>query len=147
MMGAYISFLTRRFVLEHKLGWLTGGGGGYQVNGERYAPDVAFVRSERQRRPERSGYSPVPPNLVIEIISADTAREQELLRHKVTNYLSAGTVVMIINSVRETVELHVPGQPPLLGDATSRVTFGEMLPGFTLDLQAVFAYARGQLAD
>jgi hypothetical protein len=59
----------------------------------------------------------------------------------------AGTVVLIINSVRETVELHAPGQPPFLGDATSRVTFGEMLAGFTLDLQAVFAYARGQLTD
>ncbi len=68
-----------------------------------------------------------------------------MLRHKVTHYLSAGTVVLILNSVKETVELHAPGQPPLVGDATSRVTFGDLLPGFTLDLQAVFAYARDQL--
>ncbi|MFQ3660456.1 MAG: Uma2 family endonuclease [Anaerolineae bacterium] len=147
MMGTYVSFLIGRFVLEHKLGWLTGAGGGYEVNGERYAPDVAFVRHERQRRPERTGYNPIPPDLAVEIISANTAREQELLRHKLAHYLSVGTVVLIINSVTEAVELHAPGQPPLVGDASSRITFGQLLPGFTLDLQAVFAHARDQLAD
>jgi Uma2 family endonuclease len=143
----YISLLIGNFVLEHKLGWLTVADGGFQVGGERYAPDVAFVRHERQRRPERTGYNPIPPDLAVEIISANTAREQELLRHKLAHYLSVGTVVLIINSVTEAVELHAPGQPPLVGDATSRVTFGQLLPGFTLDLQAVFAYARDQLAD
>ncbi|XWX02733.1 Uma2 family endonuclease [Aggregatilineales bacterium SYSU G02658] len=145
LLAWYISLLIGNFVLEHKLGWLTVADGGFQVGEERYAPDVAFVRAERQRRPVREGYNPLPPDLAVEIISSDTAREHELLRHKVTHYLSAGTVVLILNSVKETVELHAPGQPPLIGDATSRITFGDLLPGFTLDLQAVFAYARDQL--
>jgi Uma2 family endonuclease len=147
MLAVYISFLLLSYLKDNPLGWVTGADGGFQVGGERYAPDVAFVRHERQRRPERTGYNPIPPDLAVEIISANTAREQELLRHKLAHYLSVGTVVLIINSVTEAVELHAPGQPPLVGDATSRVTFGQLLPGFTLDLQAVFAYARDQLAD
>jgi Uma2 family endonuclease len=141
LLAWYISLLIGNFALEHKLGWVTVEGGGYQIGTERYAPDVAFVRYERQRRPVRVGYNPVPPDIAVEILSTDTAREQELLRRKLSAYLSVGTTVLIVNSLTETVELHAPGQPPRLGDASSRITFGDLLPGFTLDMRAVFEYA------
>lgn len=48
------------FVMKHKLGFVTGEAGGYIVQGERYAPDVAFISNVKQRKLVRGGYNPNP---------------------------------------------------------------------------------------
>lgn len=141
LLAGYILYLMSSFVIPRRLGWLTGEAGGFRVNGQRYAPDVAFMRYERQHRPDRTGYNQIPPDIAIEILSSDSIQEQQTLRIKLANYLLAGTTVLVVNSVSEQVELHVSGQAPVIGDRTSRVRFDTLLPGFVLDMQAVFDYA------
>lgn len=45
--SAHILIRLGTHVEKHDLGFVTGEAGGYKVNGERYAPDVAFVSKAR----------------------------------------------------------------------------------------------------
>ena len=60
------------YLLEHDLGHLTGEQGGYEVFGDRYAPDVAFISYERQPELAKSGYNPNPPELAVEVVSSES---------------------------------------------------------------------------
>jgi Uma2 family endonuclease len=50
-------------------GHLTSVRGGYIVDGERYAPDVAFIRKSKQAHLAERGYNPAPPDLAVEVLS------------------------------------------------------------------------------
>jgi Uma2 family endonuclease len=124
------------FVDEHDLGHVTGEQGGYQVSGERYAPDVAYISKERQPQIAEAGYNPNPPDLAVEVISPSD--EPDKLRIKVGNYLAADTWVWVVDPKAKTVEVYVPGQPvtPLTVDDT--LDGGDILPGFKLPLKDIF---------
>ncbi len=61
------------FVEERDLGLIVGADGGFFFGRDPdtvRAPDVAFIRAERVPPPgDRSGYSPVIPDLAIEVVS------------------------------------------------------------------------------
>lgn len=58
IVGALLNFLK-----HHDIGHVTGEAGGYQVFGERYAPDAAFISYARQPQlPYDQPYNPNPPN-------------------------------------------------------------------------------------
>jgi hypothetical protein len=63
--NAYFSNLAVRvilhlgpFVEEHELGHVTTEQGGYMVNGQRFAPDVAFISYKCQPELAHVGYNP-----------------------------------------------------------------------------------------
>ena len=66
-----ILFQIKLFLRENKIdGHVTGESGGYEVSGERYAPDVAYIPSTKQAQlPYKQGYNPNPPDLAVEVIS------------------------------------------------------------------------------
>ena len=120
-------------------GHLTGEAGGYMVAGERYAPDVAFISKARQPELVRKGYNPLPPNLVVEVISDhENAEERDKLRIKITNYLSAGVVVWVFNPFGKYAEVHQPGAPAQIITADGTLDGGDVLPGFRLELRDIF---------
>lgn len=58
-----IAFFLKLYLREQgRRGHVTGEAGGYQVMGERYAPDVAFISYERQPELVPTGYNPNPPD-------------------------------------------------------------------------------------
>src|SRR5262245_54530896 len=63
MLGMRIALRIGNHVEKYDLGFVTGEAGGYMVDGERYAPDVAYISKERQPELARKGYNPNPPNL------------------------------------------------------------------------------------
>src|SRR5262245_55195062 len=46
------------YLKQNDIGHLSGEGGGYQVSGERYAPDVAFMSYDTQQEVATTGYNP-----------------------------------------------------------------------------------------
>jgi Uma2 family endonuclease len=72
-------------------GHLTSEAGGYMVNGERYAPNVAFISKVKQKvkQPKLAtkGCNLNPPDLAIEVDFPLTVKSQTVLRQKFFNYM------------------------------------------------------------
>lgn len=119
-----------------RAGHITGEGGGYQVVGERYAPDVAFVAAERQSALPYDGFNPIAPDLAVEVVSpTDSVRHYVT---KVSNYLAAGTVVWVIYPASQQVAIHAPTQPVQVLSADDVLTGGDVLPDFSVTVRELF---------
>lgn len=132
------AFYIRLFMRENGIaGHVTGEAGGYRVMGERYAPDVAFISAEKQAvLPYEDQYNPIPPDLVVEIISpSDNLRK---LRVKLSNYLAAGVTVWLCDPVEPQVEVHHPSKPVEIIGIDGEIDGGDVLPGFKLKLSEIF---------
>jgi len=127
------------YLSENDIGHVTGEAGGYQVAGNRYAPDVAYISYERQPELAKKGYNPNPPELAVEVISdKNNTEEQRILRLKLSNYLAAGVVVWIVDPEDQVIEVHTPGKASLELDAEGTLTAEDILPGFQLPVKNIF---------
>ncbi len=124
------------FVKKGKLGWLTGADGGYMVMGERYIPDVAFISIAKQPEPCHEPYNPLPPDLVIEVLSP--TNDEEEIRIKIVNYLLAGAVVWLVDPFKKYVQVFVPNQRPQTLGIEGVLDGGSVLPGFKLAVKDIF---------
>lgn len=144
-VAAQIIILIGMYLLQNKIGHLTGEAGGYVVNGERYAPDVAFISYARQPELARSGYNPNPPELAVEVISDPTSvEEQSALRRKLANYLAAGTLVWIVDPSKRIVEVYSPGQPVQTITESGTLSGGDVLPGLSVSVKDIFPMSAAQ---
>lgn len=124
------------FVYEHGLGLVTGANGGYCVSGERYIPKAAYISITRQPESSHDAYNPNAPDLAVEVISpSNTGKE---IRIKVANYLSAGTMMWVVDPDAKQVEVYVPGQPVRTLTVKDTLDGGDLLPGFTLAVKTIF---------
>ena len=101
-------------------------------------PDVAFVRADRlPPREQRRSYSPVVPDLAVEIRSpSNTARE---LAAKVADYLRAGVrLVWVVDLDTQTVTVHTPTAMPMALSVNDEITGGSVLPEFRCPVAAFF---------
>lgn len=144
--NAYASWISSRinkflsnFVDDHHLGYVTGEAGGYQVAGNRYAPDVAFISFARSPELASEGYHPIAPDLAVEIDHPPSMTSAQLLTIKIMNYLLAGTTVWVIRPALRTVEVYAPGVVAHVLTSTDTLDGGDLLPGFTLAVSAIFA--------
>ncbi len=136
------------FAEDHDLGSVTGEQGGYVLDSRRpkqtqVAPDVAFVRAERDipvtALAARVAY-PGAPDLAVEVASPRQSRRT--LDAKAQRYLAAGTrLVWIVWPGRQQVDVWHPG------DTTPTITLGvgdtfngeDVVPGFTYLVARLFA--------
>jgi len=139
-VGGTIFFFFKLFIRENNIaGHVTPADGGYQVAGERYAPDVAYISKTRQPELVRKGYNPNPPELAVEVVSDESnIEEQQNLRRKITNYLAANTIVWVIFPVSQFVEIHAPGKKVQILDIDGTLDGGEVLPEFKLAVRDIF---------
>lgn len=140
-IGGLIGF----FIIDHLKrngigGFVTGANGGYQITGERYIPDVAYVSPEKQARPSAEEvYGSIPPDLAVEVISGMAEqRELNALRIKTSNYLASGVLVWIVNPEKRHVEVHQAGQAVRILSAENKLDGGEVLPGFSVKVAEIF---------
>jgi Uma2 family endonuclease len=136
-IAARISGFFFVYLQAHDVGHLTGADGGYIVSGERYIPDVAFIRYKKQ--PALSctdGYVPTAPDLAVEVLSP--GNEDEKMRIKISNYLAAGTVVWVVDIEAQVVEVYVPGQPVQILSDGDMLKAETLLPGFELAVRDIF---------
>lgn len=135
LIGAALLF----YLNKNDIGHVTGEAGGYVVNGERYAPDVAYISYARQPQLARKGYNPNPPELAVEIISDPTSSaEQDSLRRKVANYVMAGVLVWVVNPYERYVEVYQPGKTVRIFDENAALDGGDVLPGLNLLVKDIF---------
>jgi Uma2 family endonuclease len=134
-----IAFYIRLFLREHGIaGHITGAGGGFQVAGDRYAPDVAYLSKARQARLARKGYNPIPPELAVEVETNTTAATERRLRAKVLRYLEAGVLLWVVYPETREVEMYAPGQDMRKLGIADTLDGGDVLPGFRLPLKDIF---------
>jgi Uma2 family endonuclease len=124
------------YVEDHQLGWTTGADGGYVVADERYIPDGAFMRVARQAAPPAVAYSPLAPDLALEVLSPGNTTGE--IARKLGNYLAAGTVVWVVDPEQYTLDVYTPNQPRMTLYKGDIIEGGMLLPGFQLSLVAVF---------
>ena len=133
LIAGLILTAINNYLRQNDLGYATGEAGGYMVNGERYAPDVAFISYEKQPELARKGYNPNPPDLAVEVISdPNNGEEQAQLRLKLFNYLAVGVVVWVVNPHDRLVEIYNQREAITILDENGIINGGQVLPDFTL---------------
>lgn len=129
------------FVEERRLGLVFPGDTGFFLEQDKdtvRSPDVAFVAAARIPPEMPKGFFPGAPDLAVEIRSPED-RFCELLA-KISLFLQAGTrVVWDVAPDAKTVTIYrTTGIPEILsGDAL--LTEPDLLPGFSLPVQEIFA--------
>jgi Uma2 family endonuclease len=102
-------------------------------------PDAAFIAN--QSLPVRlspEGYLETIPDLVVEVRSKNDTQPE--IEQKVNEYLRAGVrVVWVPDPERQTVTAYRGRQPPQVFAATDTLTVPDVIPGFAMPVQDVFA--------
>ena len=137
-IAARIVRLIGNFIDERDLGYVTGADGGYIMpNGDVLIPDVAYISKERMpAEPQRE--APVPPDLAVEVKSPTDSKRQ--MRKKAERYLDNGArMVWLVFPEDQLVEVYVPDEDVKTFGLDTALDGGEVLPGFTLAVRAIFA--------
>lgn len=132
-----IGILLGVYVKKHKLGRITGADGGYSVDGQRYIPDVGFVRTERDTREEQRGYLTYAPDLAVEVVSKTD--DPLVITRKVHHYLQAGTTVWLISPEAQHLDVYEAGKAPVHYEGDVIVKATGVLEGLEIPLAEVFA--------
>lgn len=121
----------RNWVRPRQLGRVTGSGALFDLpNGDRRAPDVAFVKAEKLPQTSKAPAA-VVPDLVVEVKSPTDAPEE--LRQKITSFLQQGTTVgILIDPDRRTLEVIRLNQPVIVLSDGETLTIPELFPGWAL---------------
>ncbi len=103
------------------------------------APDVAFLRYEQvPPKGQRDGFHRIVPSLVAEILSPSNSASE--MNEKVRIYLAAGVrLVWIVDPVAEVVTVYEPDGTARLVRPGEALDGGDVLPGFALALDDLFA--------
>lgn len=132
LIGSYITV----HVEANDSGHTTGADGGYQVQGERYIPDVGYISKARMPVLENVSYISIAPDLAVEVVSPTDS--QRLLTVKIGNYLSAGTTVWVVYPDEEAVDIYAPNQAVNRLEKDATLEDSNIFPGFKLPLKKIF---------
>jgi Uma2 family endonuclease len=136
-----IGYLLISHVLPNRLGRVYAPDGGFVIFPDRQtvlAPDVAFVSADRVPQGEERDHFPrLAPDLAVEVLSPSD-RMSEVLA-KVAMYLEAEVgLVWLVDPRRQTVTVFRPDATPEKLDATMTIDGGDVLPGFSTPVAAMF---------
>ena len=136
IVAALKNYLSRR-----KLGVVATAETGFQISSNPdtvRAPDVAFVRTERIPSGGVKGFFPGPPDLAVEVVSPSD--RTEAVAAKAQDWLLAGAVcVWVIDPEDRTVTIHQSRNKNVVLTSTDTLDGGDLLPGFSLPVDKVFA--------
>jgi Uma2 family endonuclease len=124
-----------------KLGIVTGEAGTIKLfEGLVRIPDVAFTSWERlpgRKRP-KAAVPLLAPNLAVEVLSKGNTRAE--MRRKLGEYFGAGVrLVWLVDHRKRTVSVHTSVEQSVVLRAGQSLDGGDLLPGFTLSLDELFA--------
>jgi Uma2 family endonuclease len=129
------------FVTDRALGTVFGAETGFILDKQAatvLAPDIAFIRASRLPAGEvQSGFVPIVPDLVVEIVSPSDRLTQ--VQDKVLAYLEYGVgLVWVVDSRRRTVTVYHPDRTARVLLEDDLLTGEDILPGFEVRISAVF---------
>jgi Uma2 family endonuclease len=101
------------------------------------APDVAFVRAERDPPGGQKQFFPGAPDLAVEVLSPNDRASD--VNAKVQTWLDAGAVVvLVVDPQTQTVAVHrQPREVHILG-RDDVLTIADLLPEFSLPVKEIF---------
>jgi Uma2 family endonuclease len=136
-IGGFMVTTLTIHVRERDLGRVTGPDGGYVVGGAKLIPDVAFVSKIRQPVQPSDAYNPLPPDLVVEVISP-TDRASDI-REKREIYRKAGILLWEIYPNLSSIDVYAPGHPVQTLSVGEILDGGDVLPAFHVAVSEIFA--------
>jgi Uma2 family endonuclease len=138
---ALLIILLGGYVLTQHLGRLYPGNVTFVLDGTpddirvQREPDVAFVAATHVT--PTSGFIYRAPDLAIEIISPSQSYTE--MTDKIDEYFQFGTQqVWLVPPSRKQIEVHYPDQKPRKYKVGETISGGDLLPGFTVNVAAVF---------
>lgn len=148
IIGILVSHALRTYLDQHDMGQVLGADGLIKIlPGIIKIPDVCFISWDRFPS-ERLARTPIPtlvPNLVVEVLSeSNTERE---MQNKLHRYFEAGVQLVwyIDPTTRSAISYSSPSDAVRVLPSES-ITAGDVLPGFSIQLQALFDKADQQAA-
>ncbi|MEP7290120.1 MAG: Uma2 family endonuclease [Chloroflexota bacterium] len=141
LLTAQLIVLIGSFVYPHNLGQLYGAGTGFILseNPDRVlAPDLAFIPKERLGK-AIDGFLTIGPDLVVEVDSPSNTKIE--MQQKVEAYFEAGVrLLWIVYPKSRTIYVYRGAlDVAILGSSDGMLTGGEVLPGFSVKLDAIFS--------
>ena len=127
-----IGRLLGNFVDDHELGEVLSGDLGFVL--ERSpdtvrGPDVAWVSAGRVEG-RLAGFAALAPDLVVEVKSPSNSNRE--MADRALMWLSHGTrMAVVADPGPVTLNVYLPGQPPLVLRESDTFDGGEVLPGFS----------------
>ncbi|MHC4956207.1 MAG: Uma2 family endonuclease [Planctomycetota bacterium] len=137
---AHLTILLGNHIVRNRLGTSYAAETGFILGRDPdtvRAPDFAFIAAARAATPER-GFIPGAPDLAVEVLSPDD--RPGYVREKVAEWLEAGTTsVWVVDPRGRTITIHESRAAPSTFGESDTLRAGELLPGFELEVGAVFA--------
>ncbi len=128
-------------VMANNLGMVYPGDTDFVLDGDpgdirlKRQPDIAFVAAKNVK--STSGYYFQAPDLAVEIVSPSQSYPE--MRDKVNEYTRFGTQqVWLVLPRSQQVEVHSPDRTARTYDADDTIPGGDLLPGFSLHVAAIF---------
>ncbi len=110
-------------------------------NGATRSPDASWIRIERWNTltpQQRKKFLPLCPDFAVELVSESD--DVEDTRSKMQEYLANGLQLgWLINPQDQQVEIYRPNQTPEILQSPTSLSGEDVLPGFILNLQMIFA--------
>jgi Uma2 family endonuclease len=140
-IGIELIWYLSGFVREHDLGRVYGPDAGYYFERDPVtvrAPDVSFIRTDRlPASKERKGFSPVLPDLAVEIASPGDSPGE--IAEKVAFYLDHGVpLVWMTYPQSQSVVAHRSGREPRVFGPSDVLDGEDVVPGFRLPVADLF---------
>ena len=128
------------FVESHKLGQVLTSEAGFIIASNPdtvRAPDVAFVRADRDPPGGQKKYFPGAPDLAVEVLSPDDRASD--VNAKIQDWLNAGTVaVLVVDPQNQTVAIHRQPHEIKVLAIDDTLTIPDILPEFSLAVKDIF---------
>lgn len=138
---ARIVSALQNFVASQRSGLVYGPSTGFRLDPENVlSPDASYASREWvQRSGTRPGeFFRGTPELAVEVISPSERRGQ--IRLKVEKYFACGTrLVWLVYPLKKRVDIYTSPDEMISKEANEVLDGGEVLPGFRLPLEEVFA--------
>lgn len=141
LLATVLAQWLRNFLDVHNLGVVTGPDGMTRLFGDTVrAADVAFISWTRMPA-GRLPTDPIPtlvPDLAIEVLSLGNTRSE--MARKRREYFQAGVrLLWMIDPRHRTVAIFTAAESVTIATQHERIDGGEVLPGWEVDLQKLFA--------
>ncbi len=141
-VGGEVFGRIANYARETQLGWAFPGSVGYQCfreDRERVRrPDASYIlRGRLPHGPTGQGHCRTCPDLAVEVVSPGDIYYE--IESKVDEYLSAGVKqVWIVSPLTRQVVVYQKGKTPAHFQAEDEFTCGDLLPGFSCPVDALF---------
>ena len=139
--NAELTYQLRAWSRQNQLGKSFDSSGGFKLpNGAERSPDVSWVKMERWNAltpVEKERFAPLCPDFVVELMSPSdsTAKTRAKMREYIDNGARLG---WLINRQQQQVEIYHPNGEVEILQCPQTLSGEDVLPGFVLDLAAIW---------